>query len=136
MKVVGVRFRENWKVYDFDGTDIELAVGDRVIVDSEKGPGLASVVRIRRAVPPAVPAPPAPPRMEDIPDGVEIDIDGEAPVAASRDAGPKATRKVLRKATADDLAKEARNREREDEAFTIAQDMIAEREMAMKLIRV
>ena len=49
---------------------------------------------------------------------------------------PKTLRKVLRKATEDDLAKEDKNREREAEAFTIAQDMITERELPMKLIRV
>ncbi len=136
IKIIGVRFRENWKVYDFDGTDIELAVGDRVIVDSEKGPGLASVVRIRRAAAPPAPEPAPPQRIEDVPDGVEIDIDGEEPVTPPRESGQKTVRRVLRKATAEDLTKEARNREREDEAFTIAQDMITEREMAMKLIRV
>jgi cell fate regulator YaaT (PSP1 superfamily) len=137
IRLAGVRFRENWKVYDFDATDMELAVGDQVIVDSEKGPGMASVVRIRRAVPPAAAEVAVPVRMEDVPDGVEIDIDGEEPKTAPfRDAGPKAIRRVLRKATADDVAREARNRQREDEAFSIAQDMITERDLAMKLIRV
>jgi cell fate regulator YaaT (PSP1 superfamily) len=137
IKLAGVRFRENWKVYDFDATDMELTVGDRVIVDSEKGPGMASVVRIRRAAPPAAAEHAAPVRIEDVPDGVEIDIDGEEPKAAQgREGGPKTIRRVLRKASAEDLAKEARNREREDEAFSTAQDMITERDLAMKLIRV
>ena len=33
-KIAGVRFRENWKVYDFDSAGIDVAVGDNVIVGS------------------------------------------------------------------------------------------------------
>jgi cell fate regulator YaaT (PSP1 superfamily) len=145
IKIAGVRFRENWKVYDFDAGDIDIAIGDRVIVDSERGPGFASVVRIRRStVPlageaPVQPSPPPNPR-DEIPEGVEIDIDGDEgtamPAPSPRGQGPKATRKILRKATEDDLVREAKNRGREAEAFSVAQDMIAERELAMKLIRV
>jgi cell fate regulator YaaT (PSP1 superfamily) len=140
-KIAGVRFRENWKVYDFDATDIDVAVGDRVIVDSERGPGFAHVVRIRRTQVPAVEAPPvasAPP--PEIPDGVEIDIDdvGKEPQAAAPSAPSHArgVRRILRKATEDDFAREEKNREREKEAFLAGQDMIAERELPMRLVRV
>jgi cell fate regulator YaaT (PSP1 superfamily) len=141
IKIAGVRFRENWKVYDFDATDIEVAVGDRVIVDSERGPGFAAVVRIRKTAAPVgadVPEPPAPPVKPEIPEGIEIEIEEEeqASSASAKNKGPKAIRKILRKATEDDVAREAKNREREAEAFRIAQDMITEREMPMKLIRV
>ncbi|OGW35360.1 MAG: hypothetical protein A2010_10240 [Nitrospirae bacterium GWD2_57_9] len=138
VKIAGVRFRENWKVYDFDATHIDIAVGDRVIVDSDRGPGFASVVRIRRTQGLPVPEPaPAPVQKQEVPEGIEIEIDGEEEAAqAARGQGPKATRKILRKATEDDIAKEEKNREREAEAFSMAQDMIAERDMAMKLIRV
>ncbi len=140
IKIAGVRFRENWKVYDFDAGDLEVAVGDRVIVDSERGPGLATVVRIRRTettvvLEPAVRA--SAPAI--LPEGIEIEIDGEQEPedqAGSKSSGTKVIRKILRKATPDDFAKEEKNRERESEAFSIAQDMIAEREMPMKLIRV
>lgn len=141
IKIAGVRFRENWKVYDFDANDLDLAVGDRVIVDSERGPGFASVVRIRRsAPPPAVEEAAAPePEKSELAEGVEIDIDGQeepAPAQPGRGKPQKATRKVLRKATRDDMAREEKNREREAEAFSLAQDLIAEREIPMKLIRV
>jgi hypothetical protein len=43
---------------------------------------------------------------------------------------------VLRKAEEDDVAREKKNMAREAEAFKIALDMIAERELPMKLIRV
>ncbi len=145
LKIAGVRFRENWKVYDFDASDLDLAVGDRVIVDSERGPGFASVVRIRRSETPIVVETPiretsvraSAPAI--LPEGIEIEIDGEQEPedrAGDRGQGAKVTRKILRKATPDDFAKEEKNREREAEAFSIAQDMIAEREMPMKLIRV
>ena len=47
MKIAGVRFRENWRVYDFDATDIAVSVGDDVIVESDRGQGFARVVRLR-----------------------------------------------------------------------------------------
>ncbi len=143
-KIAGVRFRENWKVYDFDAAGIDVAVGDRVIVDSDRGPGFAHVVRIRRSQAPAVQetqAAAAPAPVPEIPDGVEIDIDdvGKQPapdVSLAKTHTPKGERKILRKATDDDIAREEKNREREAEAFKVAQDMINERELPMKLIRV
>jgi len=142
IRIAGVRFRENWKVYDFDATDVVVAVGDRVIVDSERGPGIASVVRVRRTESPASPEPPAAAPASvfnmEIPEGIEIEIDGEedTAIASSKTPDGKATRKVLRKATEADIAREQKNREREAEAFTMAQDMIGERELPMKLVRV
>lgn len=140
-KIAGVRFRENWKVYDFDATDVEIALGDKVVVDSERGPGFAHVVRIRRSEGISAAEPPEPPTVApEIPEGVEIDIDeteGKGfPEEQSKARGAKIIRKILRKATDDDVAKEEKNREREAEAYSMAQDMIAERELPMKLIRV
>jgi cell fate regulator YaaT (PSP1 superfamily) len=140
-KIAGVRFRENWKVYDFDATDVEIALGDKFVVDSERGPGFAHVVRIRRSEGISAAEPPEPPAVApEIPEGVEIDIDeaeGKGfPEEQSKARGPKTIRKILRKATDDDVAKEEKNREREAEAHSMAQDMIGERELPMKLIRV
>ncbi len=42
--VVGVRYREGCKVYHFDSGELELQVGDAVIVNSEQGLGVATVV--------------------------------------------------------------------------------------------
>jgi cell fate regulator YaaT (PSP1 superfamily) len=163
MKIAGVRFRENWRVYDFDATDVDVAVGDSVIVESDRGPGFARVVRLREgdALPEAPPAQEQkgqvgsqktavkPPEAEE-----EIEIEVETPAslaaaaaaaqavpapaaasAAERPRPPKGHRKVVRKATEDDLQKADKNRVREAEAFKICQDLIAERELAMKLIR-
>jgi cell fate regulator YaaT (PSP1 superfamily) len=135
MKIAGIRFRDNWKVYDFDATDLELSIGDSVIVDSDRGLAMATVVRIRK------PAEPAVAEFEMIvgPETGPPPAEGAAPVSAPVDkapAAPKLLRKLVRKANEDDLAREKKNREREAEAFTLSQDMIAERELPMKLIRV
>jgi cell fate regulator YaaT (PSP1 superfamily) len=139
-KIAGVRFRENWKVYDFDATDMDIAVGDRVIVDSDRGPGFAHVVRIRKSQDAAVEAPSVAP--VSAPEKAELEIE-EAEEKSSgevsspvKNQAPKVMRKILRKAAEDDIAREEKNQEREAEAFSIAQDMIAERELPMKLIRV
>lgn len=177
MKIAGVRFRDNSRIYDFDATGVELSVNDPVIVESDRGLGFARVARLKDAdeLPPAPQArqeqqqdrngkqaKPAEPEEEEI----EIDIQtpgdvaaaaaaaaaagtaGSAPSTASAEADeqmpaeserpraqPRGHRKVIRKATEDDLRKEDKNRVREAEAFKTCQDMIAERELPMKLIR-
>ncbi len=161
MKIAGVRFRDNWRVYDFDATDVDLAVGDPVIVESDRGLGFARVMRFREAdeLPCAPqPAQEQPPvqngKQKEADEDEEIEIDVETPgdVAAAAAAAVVATaptasaadrpkpsskghRKVVRKATEDDIRKEEKNQEREAEAFKSCQEMIAERELTMKLIR-
>jgi cell fate regulator YaaT (PSP1 superfamily) len=134
IKIAGVRFRENWKVYDFDATEVEVGVGDKVIVDSDRGPGFATVVRLKRQEAPSAPATPEP-----VQEAHGLQFEGEegdaAPVAGAAQA-PKTLRIVLRKAAEDDLVREKKNMAREAEAFKIALDMITERELPMKLIRV
>jgi cell fate regulator YaaT (PSP1 superfamily) len=134
-KIAGVRFRENWKVYDFDATDVDVVVGDNVIVNSERGLGFAVVVRIKKSQA-AVVGEPSPEEGE-----VEVEVEGQEEKVVTDAASPqgqpqKIMRKILRKATEEDIIKEERNKERETEAFLMAQDMIAERELPMKLIRV
>jgi len=133
--IAGVRFKENWKVYDFDATTVELSVGDRVIIDSERGLGFAQVVRLRRTQTP----PPVEPAEEEIEislEGVEEDLPGTVPTPAEPKQAHRGLRRILRKATEEDIARQEKNQAREAEAFTIAQDMITERELPMKLIRV
>ena len=136
IKIAGVRFHANWKVYDFDATDIEVAVGDKVIIDSDRGLDIAQVIRLRRSQePPAVEA--APQEGQEI----ELPIEGgeqpEQPEAPSPPAPrpSRGLRKIFRKATEEDLSREGKNRTREAEAFGVAQAMIAERELPMRLIR-
>jgi cell fate regulator YaaT (PSP1 superfamily) len=150
MKIAGIRFRDNWKVYDFDSSDVDVAVGDAVIVESDRGLGFARVVRVREAeeLPPLA----FPPKQEretqrarreqegknggPKEEEVEIDIETAAPAEKEKAPVPKGHRKVLRKATEDDVRKADKNRVREAEAFRVCQEMISEREMPMKLIRV
>jgi len=135
IKIAGVRFRDNWKVYDFDATDLDVAIGDKIIVDSERGQGLAIVVRLKKQI-----APPAP---EPVRQEHGLQIEEESASETELDASangikpsPKVLRKVLRKATVDDRARDEKNKGHEAEAFKTAQDMIIERELPMKLIRV
>jgi len=83
---------------------------------------------------------------------IEIDVETPGDVAAAAAAAVTATaspasttdrpkqaskghRKVVRKATEDDIRKEEKNQEREAEAFRSCQEMVAEREIPMKMIR-
>ncbi len=136
IRIAGVRFRDNWKVYDFDATDIEVAIGEKVIVDSERGQGLAFVVRLKKQQ--ALPAT-EPVQQEEHGLQIEEEIVGDAPrdaIANGRTQAPKTLKKVVRKATEEDLARDEKNKVHEAEAFKTGQDMIAERELPMKLIRV
>ena len=161
MKIAGVRFRDNWRVYDFDATDVDLAIGDPVIVESDRGLGFARVMRFREAdelpfAPPPVqeqhPVPNGKQKEADEDEEIEIDVETPGDVAAAAAAAvvvtaqpapaadrpkpsSKGHRKVVRKATEDDIRKEGKNQEREAEAFKSCQEMIAERELPMKLIR-
>jgi cell fate regulator YaaT (PSP1 superfamily) len=135
MKIAGVRFKENWKVYDFDTTGVEVSVGDKVIVESDRGPGFARVVRLKQveasATPLSGPQEAALPVLEvEEKEGVSPD----APLPAGQ--ADRTLRKIVRKATEEDIRKEEKNREYEAEAFKACQNLITERELPMKLIRV
>jgi cell fate regulator YaaT (PSP1 superfamily) len=133
IKIAGVRFHANWKVYDFDATDIDVAVGDKVIIDSDRGLDVAQVVRLRRLQ--------GPPTVERAGLEEELSMDGEKNTAPAEAPSPEAfrpsrgIRNIFRKATEDDLSRDKKNRAREAEAFSVAQAMIAERELQMRLIR-
>src|SRR3990172_7938433 len=135
MKIAGVRFKENWKVYDFDTTGVEVSVGDKVIVESDRGPGFARVVRLKQTEGPASPS--SEPQEAALPELEVEEKEGVSPDASSSAGQTERTlRKIVRKATEEDIKKEEKNREHEAEAFKACQDLIAERELPMKLIRV
>jgi len=46
MKVVGVKFRDHGRIYDYDSTDFSLKERDIVIVETEHGPELGFVARM------------------------------------------------------------------------------------------
>jgi cell fate regulator YaaT (PSP1 superfamily) len=133
MKIAGIRFRENWKVYDFDAADVDVSVGDMVIVDSDRGPGFARVVRLKRSQ-----ESPAAPAEQNPPESGPGRQEGNGPGDTAPAAGPavKGLRKIIRKATDEDIRKDEKNSQCEAEGFTLCQEMIGERELPMKLIRV
>lgn len=47
INIIGVQFRRAGKLYDFSSGDNDLRIGDQVIVDTDRGPSLAQVARIR-----------------------------------------------------------------------------------------
>lgn len=47
MNIVGVQFRNAGKMYDFSCGDLELRVGDYVVVDTDRGYSLAQVIKLR-----------------------------------------------------------------------------------------
>ena len=49
-KVIGVRFRENGKIYFFNPMDTEMHVGDNVIVETVRGVEFATVVLSNRYI--------------------------------------------------------------------------------------
>lgn len=49
LNIVGVQFRRAGKIYDFAADAHDLRVGDEVVVETERGPSLAKVVRLKYA---------------------------------------------------------------------------------------
>jgi len=100
--VVGVRFRHAGKVYYFDPGDVQVRVGDTVIVATVRGTEAAEVAL--------------------------------APRMVSEDKISQPLRPVLRKATAEDLAKLEENREKEKEALETCERKIAQHRLEMNLV--
>ena len=49
LNIVGVQFRRAGRIYDFSAGELNLQVGDDVVVDTERGPSLAKVAQLRFA---------------------------------------------------------------------------------------
>lgn len=50
LKIVGISFHAAGKIFDFDAREFELQAGDQVIVETERGRALGSVVRAPRGI--------------------------------------------------------------------------------------
>ena len=50
VNIVGVQFRRAGKIYDFHGKDFLVKLGDKVVVETERGPSLAEVKRLDYAL--------------------------------------------------------------------------------------
>jgi len=54
IRVVAIQFNHAGKMYDFNAGDLELQAGDRVVVDTERGAGLGTVVAVPAEKDPAL----------------------------------------------------------------------------------
>lgn len=102
-RLVKIRFRPAGRHYDFAAGRLPLTKGDRVIVETERGRALGTVVTFARQV-----------VDKDLPEGLKM---------------------VLRLAGTDDLAMAANFNAKEEFALRFCRERIAERKMAMKLVR-
>jgi cell fate regulator YaaT (PSP1 superfamily) len=98
--VVGVRFKACGKIYDFEPDEMEIEPGDLVVVESDLGINLGSVIKGRRAV-------------ED---------------------HEKRLKKIIRKATGEDILQKEENKKLEKEARDFCLERIMARNLPMKLI--
>ncbi|MBN2232186.1 MAG: hypothetical protein JW781_05125 [Deltaproteobacteria bacterium] len=105
-RFAGVQIRRSRKVYYFDAGALHLAIGDDVIVETERGVNIGNVVV----------------------------LPSEAPVIKDRDG--KEIKKVLRAAREDDYRQLEQNLELEREAFSACRELIGELRLEMKLVAV
>ncbi len=101
MQIVSVRFRQCGKLYDFDTGGIEINRGDRIVVETEMGLSIGTVI--------------TGPIEKDIPQEKEI-------------------KKVIRKATEEDMKNLEENEKLSEEARIFCNEKIKERGLPMKLI--
>ena len=103
-EVVGIRFRQNGKVYDFDPAGITAQMGDSLIVETSRGVELGEVAQPNHAV-------------EE--EKLELPL-----------------RRVLRRATQEDLAHAEANRQRERSAMEVFRRKIEEHKLEMEPVEV
>lgn len=102
-RLVKIKFRAAGRHYDFSAGTIQVTKGDRVVVETERGRALGTVVTFPRNV-----------AQEDLPEGLKG---------------------ILRIAGPEDLTMAANFNAKEDFALHFCRDRIAERKLAMKLVR-
>ncbi len=102
--VVGVRFKEAGKVYNFDPIGLDFELGEKVVVETARGIECGEIA--------AEPA--------DVPESEII----------------KPLKKIIRKATKEDIAKLEENKKKEAEALEICEKKIEKHGLGMKLVDV
>lgn len=102
-RLVKIKFRPAGRHYDFSVGKIPLTKGDRVVVETDRGRALGTVVTFPRNV-----------ADKDLPEGLKG---------------------VMRLAGADDLAMAANFNAKEEFSLRFCRERIAERKLAMKLVR-
>lgn len=104
--VIGVRFKRAGKISYFNPGELEIAVGDNVIVETERGMEYGTAVIGPREM-----------RPTDLAEGEELTV-------------------IQRKATEEDTAKLTENKLKEKEAFAICMEKINNHNLPMKLVDV
>jgi len=104
----GVKFRTGGKIYIFDSGDLHLQKDDQVIVETDSGPTIGTIAADTKSNP-AI-----------IEDNVE--------------SQQRTLKKILRKASDDDLRIKEKNQILEKDAFKFCREKIAQRDLPMKLI--
>ena len=104
VKVLGVKFRRAGKDYLFNAGTLRYNIGDSVIVETDRGLGLARVVT---------------PIFE-----------------LGYEKAPADLKRVIRKANWNDLERDRKNKEREQEALDLCLSMINAKKLNMKMVRV
>jgi len=102
--VVGVRFKEAGKVYNFDPIGLDFELGEKVVVETARGIECGEVA--------AEPT--------DVPESEIV----------------KPLKKIIRKATKEDIARLEENQKKEAEAFVICEKKIEKHGLGMKLVDV
>ena len=102
-RLVKIKFRPAGRHYDFAAGKIPMTKGDRVVVETDRGRALGTVVTFPRNV-----------ADKDLPEGLKG---------------------VMRLANADDLAMAANFNAKEEFSLRFCRERIAERKLAMKLVR-
>jgi cell fate regulator YaaT (PSP1 superfamily) len=134
-EIVGVRFRSCGKIYDFESEGLTLKPGDLVIVESEMGLSIGTVVQARGIAvkeEASLETADAPPAAEDLPlkEGRE-----EAEEEKEQRHEHKELKKVLRMASEEDLKENESNARLKKEAFDFCKERVMARGLQMKLIR-
>ncbi|MBD1399578.1 PSP1 domain-containing protein [Pelovirga terrestris] len=82
LKLVSVSFHCAGKIFDFDARDLQLSSGDKVIVETERGRALGTVVNSPRETPPAD----APPKLKSV---LRLATEADLAMATSNDEKEK-----------------------------------------------
>ena len=102
--VVGVRFKEAGKVYNFDPIGLDFELGEKVVVETARG--------------------------------IECGEVAAEPVDVPESEIVKPLKKIIRKATKEDIAKLEENKKKEAEALEICEKKIEKHGLGMKLVDV
>lgn len=102
--VVGVRFKEAGKVYNFDPIGLDFELGEKVVVETARG--------------------------------IECGEVASEPAEVAENEIVKPLKKIIRKATKEDIAKLEENKKKEAEALVICEKKIEKHGLGMKLVDV